>query len=65
MNGYRLARAILWRLDPETAHDLTLWLLRRGLGPVARMPDDPILATRVWGRDNLWRQARYNRVLLS
>ncbi len=40
MNGYRLARAILWRLDPETAHDLTLWLLRRGLGPVARGADD-------------------------
>jgi dihydroorotate dehydrogenase len=51
VNGYRLARAILWRLDPETAHDLTLWLLRHGLGPVARMPDDPILATRVWGRE--------------
>ena len=51
MNGYRLAQAILRRLDPETAHDLTLWLLRRGLGPVARAPDDPILATRVWGRE--------------
>ncbi len=57
MNGYRLARAMLRRLDPETAQDLTLWLLRRGLGPVARAPDDPILAARVWGRDSLWRRA--------
>ncbi|MCH9000169.1 MAG: quinone-dependent dihydroorotate dehydrogenase [Proteobacteria bacterium] len=51
MNGTRLAQAMLRRLDPETAHDLTLWLLRRGLGPVARGADDPILATRVWGRE--------------
>ena len=65
MNGYRLAQAFLRRLDPETAHDLTLWLLRRGLGPVAHGTDDPILAARVWGRDSLWRQARYNRLLLS
>ncbi len=51
MNRYRLAQAILGRLDPETAHGLTLWLLRAGLGPTACVPDDPILAIRVWGLD--------------
>jgi dihydroorotate dehydrogenase len=51
MNRYRLVQAILRRLDAETAHDLTLWMLRSGLGPVERAANDSILATRVWGRD--------------
>ena len=51
MTGYGLAQALLRRLDPESAHDLTLWLLRRGLGPRTPGPDDPILAIRVWGRE--------------
>ena len=51
MDSYRLARALLSRLDPETAHDVTLWALRRGLGPASPGPDDPVLAVRLWGRD--------------
>ncbi len=51
MDRYRLARAVLGRLDPETAHDLTLWALRHGLGPARAGPDDPVLAVRLWGRD--------------
>ncbi len=51
MTGTRLAGALLRRLDPESAHDLTLWLLRRGLGPDQRAPDDPMLALRLWDRD--------------
>ncbi len=51
MDRYRLARAVLGRLDPETAHDLTLWALRHGLGPARASPDDPVLAVRLWGRD--------------
>ena len=51
MDRTRLARAVLSRLDPETAHDLTLWALRRGLGPARAGPDDPVLAVRLWGRD--------------
>ena len=51
MDRYRLARAVLGRFDPETAHDLTLWALRHGLGPARAVPDDPILAVRLWGRD--------------
>ena len=41
----------LHRLDPETAHNLTLKALKCGLGPVDPMPEDPILATRVLDLD--------------
>ena len=51
MDRTRLARAVLGLLDPETAHALTLWALRHGLGPARAVPDDPILAVRLWGRD--------------
>ncbi len=50
MDRFRLAAPLLRALDPETAHDLTLRALRLGLGPRARAPDDPVLATRLWGR---------------
>ncbi len=51
MDRFRLARAILSRLDPETAHGLTLRALRWGLGPASAGPDDPVLAIRLWQRD--------------
>ena len=51
MDRTRLARAVLSRLDPETAHELTLWALRHGLGPARAVADDPVLAVRLWGRD--------------
>ncbi len=51
MVGFRLAGTLLRCLDPETAHRLTLWGLRRGLSPVSRVADDPLLRTRLWGRD--------------
>ena len=41
-------RPVLFRLDPERAHDLTLAALATGLGPRGR-PDEPILATTVAG----------------
>ncbi len=41
-------RPVLFRLDPERAHNLTLAALATGLGPRGR-PDDPILATTVAG----------------
>jgi dihydroorotate dehydrogenase len=46
---FSLLGPALRRLDPETAHNLTLWALRRHLSPRAAEADDPILATRVWG----------------
>ena len=51
MDWYSLARPLLQRLEPEAAHDLSLWALRHGLVPRTSAPDDPILAQRVWGRD--------------
>ncbi|MGB8275110.1 MAG: quinone-dependent dihydroorotate dehydrogenase [Alphaproteobacteria bacterium] len=49
-NMYKIAGPLLRALPPETAHGLTLWLLRRGLVPGRPAADDPALAVRVWGR---------------
>ncbi|MDH3703390.1 MAG: quinone-dependent dihydroorotate dehydrogenase [Alphaproteobacteria bacterium] len=49
MDLSRLTLPLLRCVDPERAHRVTLWGLRHGLAPVQREPDDPILASRVWG----------------
>jgi dihydroorotate dehydrogenase len=49
MDLYPLARPFLRRLDPETAHQLTIRALKLGLVPPAAKRNDPILATRVFG----------------
>jgi dihydroorotate dehydrogenase len=50
MNLYPLLRPLLQALDAETAHRLTIAALKRM--PVRKPPpDDPILATRVFGLD--------------
>lgn len=49
LDTFSLLGPVLRRLDPETAHDLTLWALRRGLVPQTPGADDPVLATRQWG----------------
>ena len=41
---------VLRRLDPERAHNLSLKALRLGLVGRDTTPDDPILATRAFGR---------------
>ncbi|HZV27262.1 MAG TPA: quinone-dependent dihydroorotate dehydrogenase, partial [Acidothermaceae bacterium] len=51
---YPLARQLLWRVQPETAHKIALWTLRAGLGFLAsgeRMGtvDHPALAQSLWG----------------
>jgi dihydroorotate dehydrogenase len=51
VDSFSLVAPLLRRLDPERAHDLTLWALRRGLVARRQAPDDPILGTRVWGRE--------------
>lgn len=48
MNAYELVRPLLFRIDPERAHRLTLAALKAGLGPNAA-PDPPILATMLAG----------------
>ncbi|MFC3712469.1 quinone-dependent dihydroorotate dehydrogenase [Sphingoaurantiacus capsulatus] len=48
MLAYALARPLLFALDPEVAHGLTVKALKLGLLPPAA-PDDPILATTLAG----------------
>jgi dihydroorotate dehydrogenase len=51
LDRFRLIAPLLGALDPETAHDLTLWALRRGLGPRGGSgSEDPILTVSLWGR---------------
>ena len=38
-------------LPPEAAHRLAIRAIAMGLGPRDRSPDDPVLATTVWGLD--------------
>ena len=53
MDTYRAIGPLLRLLPAETAHGLALGALRLGLVPPApaRGMDDPVLASRVWGRD--------------
>ncbi len=46
---YRLARPALHLIDPEQAHRLAIAALKRGLLRANAEPDDPVLATQVWG----------------
>src|SRR5690606_30680705 len=47
VDAFALFGPLLRRLDPETAHRLTLWALEHGLAPRRAKDDDPILATSV------------------
>jgi dihydroorotate dehydrogenase len=46
---YRLARPALHLIDPEQAHGLAIAALKHGLLRPHAAPDDPVLATQVWG----------------
>lgn len=48
---FRLARPLLYAMDPEDAHRLTVRALRTGLVPRPVLADDPILQQRLWGLD--------------
>ena len=48
---YNLARPLLFALDPERAHALTLRALQAGLHPRPEGADDARLALTVWGLD--------------
>jgi dihydroorotate dehydrogenase len=43
--------SLLRRVDPETSHNMALWALRLDLAGRDRTPDEPVLATRAFGRD--------------
>lgn len=51
MDLYTLGRPLLGLISPERAHGLAIKALRKGLAPSFAGPDDPVLATRVWGID--------------
>jgi dihydroorotate dehydrogenase len=46
---YNLARPLLFGLDPERAHELSLRALEAGIHPRAVVADDACLATMAWG----------------
>jgi dihydroorotate dehydrogenase len=46
---YDLTRPLLFGLDPERAHELTLRALEVGIYPRPAEPDEPCLATTAWG----------------
>ncbi len=50
LDPYPLLKPLLLRLDPETAHEVTLRALEAGLVPPAQQLDDPILAVELFGR---------------
>ncbi len=48
---YRIARPLLFALEPERAHALAVWALANGLAGRARAAEPPSLAVRAFGRD--------------
>ncbi|TDR94144.1 quinone-dependent dihydroorotate dehydrogenase [Enterovirga rhinocerotis] len=48
---YRLARPLIFRLDPERAHRLAIRALATGLAGSGRASDDAILRSTLWGRE--------------
>ena len=48
MTSYNLIRPLLFRLDPETAHNLPLRLLKTGLAPKTPFLDHPALKCTLW-----------------
>lgn len=47
--AFSLVRPLLFALEPERAHELTLWSLEAGLYPRPAAPDDQRLALTLWG----------------
>ncbi|MGE4351608.1 MAG: quinone-dependent dihydroorotate dehydrogenase [Bdellovibrionales bacterium] len=48
---YPLIRPFLFMIDPEDAHNITIKMLKYGLGPQFHGPDDPILHSNCFGID--------------
>ncbi len=51
LDPYPLIKPFLFLIDPEDAHNLTITMLRFGLGPRLAEEDDPVLHTNVFGLD--------------
>lgn len=50
MSLYNLARPLLFRMDAENAHGLTLKALKAGIVPTQKAVDDPALRVTLWNR---------------
>lgn len=46
---YSLAKPLIFSLDPEKAHNLTLNMMKRGLVPCPKQEEFPALETTLWG----------------
>ncbi len=51
MSLFSIARPLLYRLSPESAHELSLVALRLGLGPKHPGSSEEALKVTLWGRD--------------
>lgn len=51
LDPYPLIRPMLFLLDPELAHEMTIGMLKWKLGPCFYGPEDPILSTKLFGLD--------------
>lgn len=51
LDPYPLLRPLIFRIEPERAHALTIRLLQRGWGPHESLNDDPVLGTQIWGKN--------------
>ncbi len=49
-NFYEASKPLLFRIDPEKAHNLTLKLLKTGVAPKIAAIDDPALKVTLWNR---------------
>ncbi|GJL84330.1 MAG: dihydroorotate dehydrogenase (quinone) [Micavibrio sp.] len=46
---YQLTRPLLFRIDPERAHSMTIKAMKAGLSPPGKTLKDPILEQTIWG----------------
>ncbi len=51
MNLNNIALPLLHKIDPEKAHDITVWCLSKGLYFKPLYKDDAVLKTSLWGMD--------------
>ncbi|MCZ4282209.1 quinone-dependent dihydroorotate dehydrogenase [Kiloniella laminariae] len=51
MDTFRFAGPLIRLLEPERAHNLTLWCLKTGVVPSQKPVISPLLKTSLWGRE--------------
>eukprot|EP00960_Hanusia_phi_P030518 748673-Hanusia_phi.AAC.2 len=51
MREQKLRWPILSLQDPESSHELSVWLAKNGLTPIDRVAENPALKVNVFGRE--------------